>query len=224
MSPSKVVRMTSAGFVLGGLLTAAWTVSAPWGSFAGAERGASLQWVVSHTFHYLAALCLLLGLLGLAVQRLARADRFETVAQLGLLVAMWVWGGTGAITAAIWPMMSRHAPPMVEPDGAMFSPHPEFLQTAAVPALSIGIALIAIAMRRARFISAPVLALTLVGAALFWVPTDPITSLPWIIFPTAGTLSGIGVALIGLALRNGAAPAAAPAASSPHRAAEPVAV
>ncbi len=225
MSPRNVIRMTSAGFVLGGVLVAAWTTISPWGSFAGPHLGASLQWRVAHTCHFLAALCLLFGLVGLAVQRLARADRFEIAAQFTFLVALWVYAGTGAITAFIWPMISQDAGYIVEPNGAMFKPEPEFLAEWAPPLLSIGMALLAIAMRRARLLPLGGLIATLVGAAFFWVPTAPIADFPWIFFAAAGAFAGLGMVWLGLSLRHGATPAEAPPApASAPRTTQPVGV
>jgi hypothetical protein len=225
MSPRTVIRMTSAGFVLGGVLVAAWTTISPWGSFAGPHLGASLQWRVAHTCHFLAALCLLFGLVGLAVQRLARAGRFEIVAQLSFLVALWVYAGTGAITAFIWPMISEDAGYIVEPNGAMFKPEPEFLSEWAPPLLSIGLALLAIAMRRARLMPLGGLIVTLVGAVFFWVPTAPIADFPWIFFAAAGVFAGLGMVWLGLSLRQGAvAPEAPPVVASVPSAAEPAVV
>jgi hypothetical protein len=214
MTRQNIVRMTSFGFLIGGPLVAAWTLISPWGSFAGAEAGGTTQWVIAHTCHYLAALCMLFGLLGLAVQRLPRADKFETVAQLLFLFVMWVYGGTGAITSRVWPIIAHNAGEIVEPTGAMFSPHPEFLQTFAVPALSVGIALMAIAMRRARILPLAGFVIALIGAALFWVPTNPVGNNPWIFFPLAGTFSGIGMGWLGWSLRGGAAPPAETVAAS----------
>jgi hypothetical protein len=204
MTRQSIVRMTSAGFLLGGTLLAAWPLIAPWGSFAGAARGESTRWMVAHGCHYLAALCLLLGILGLAVQRLPIAGRGESVAQLGFVFAMWVWGGTGAITWKIWPLISRHAGAMVEPTGVMFKPHSEFLQTAAVPVLAIGIAGLLFAMWRARLLPLAALVLGVAGAAMFFIPGNPVGPFPWIFFPAAGLLSGLGLVCLGWSLRRGA--------------------
>jgi hypothetical protein len=219
MSRRNIVRMTSAGFVVGGVLVAGWGALSPWGSFAGAARGASEQWVVAHTCHYLAALFLMAGLLGLAVQRLERADAFETVAQLGFLVALWMYGGTGAITSAVWPLIARDAGHIVEPGGAMFHP-PEALSVNAVLALSVALALVAAAMRRARLLPLPAMGLMVLGAALFWFPTAPLRDLPWIFFPAAAVCSGAGLAWLGWSLRDGAVPVAetVPAAAPPSAA------
>jgi len=208
MTRQSIVRMTSAGFLLGGPFVAAWTLISPWGSFAGAARGGSMQWVVAHSCHYLAALCLLFGVLGLAVQRLPSAGFGESIAQLGFVFAMWVYGGTGAITSRIWPLISHHAGEIVEPQGAMFKPHPEFLQTVAVPVLALGVAGLLFAMWRARILPLAGLAIGLAGAAMFFVPTDPVGPFPWIFFPGAGTLAGVGLAWLGWSLRRGAVPVA----------------
>jgi hypothetical protein len=209
MTRQSIVRMTSAGFLLGGTLLAAWTVISPWGSFAGAERGGSTRWMTAHGCHYLAALCLLFGLLGLAVQRLPIAGRFETVAQLGFVFAMWVWGGTGAITWKIWPMISRNAGAMVEPTGVMFKPHSEFLQTVAVPVLAAGIGVLLFAMWKARLLPLAALVVGVAGAAMFLIPGNPVGPFPWIFFPAAGLLAGLGLVWLGWSLRHGAAPAPA---------------
>jgi hypothetical protein len=206
MTRQSIVRMTSAGFLLGGPFVAAWTLVSPWGSFAGAERGGSLQWVIAHSCHYLAALCLLFGVVGLAVQRLPAAGWLESVAQLGFVFTMWVYGGTGAITSRVWPLIAHNAGQIVEPQGAMFKPHPEFLQMIAVPVLAGGIAVLLFAMWKARILPLAGLVIGVVGAAMFFVPTEPLAALPWIFFPAAGTLSGLGLAWLGWSLRNGAAP------------------
>jgi hypothetical protein len=207
MTRQSIVRMTSAGFVVGGILLAAWPVIAPWGSFAGAERGGSTRWMVAHACHYLAALCLLLGILGLAVQRLPTAGRGEAVAQLGFVVAMWVWGGTGAITWKIWPIISHNAGALVEPTGVMFKPHSELLQTAAVPVLAVGIAGLLFAMWKARLLPLAALVVGVAGAAMFLLPPDPVGRFPWIVFPAAGLLAGLGLVWLGWSLRHGATPA-----------------
>jgi hypothetical protein len=224
MTRQSIVRMTSAGFLLGGPFVAAWTLVSPWGSFAGAERGGSVQWVIAHSCHYLAALCLLFGVLGLAVQRLPTAGRWETLAQLYFLFAMWVYGGTGAITSRVWPLISHHAGAIVEPEGAMFKPYPEFLQTLAVPVLAIAVAALLHAMWRARILPLAALVTGAAGAAMFFVPTAPLSPLPWIFFPAAGTLSGLGLAWLGWSLRGGAAPSLAEVPPHARAAREPAAV
>jgi len=207
MTRQSIVRMTSAGFLLGGAFVAAWTLVSPWGSFAGAERGGSMQWVIAHSCHYLAALCLLFGVLGLAVQRLPAARWLEAVAQLGFVFTMWVYGGTGAITSRVWPLIAHNAGEIVEPQGAMFKPHPEFLQTIAVPVLAVGIAVLLFAMWKVRILPLVALVVGVVGASMFFVATEPVGTNPWFFFPAAGTLSGLGLAWLGWSLRNGAAPA-----------------
>lgn len=225
MTRPSIVRMTSIGFILGGVFVAGWTLISPWGSFAGADRGGSTQWVVAHASHYLAALSMLFGLLGLAVQRLPAAGKLETGAQLFFLVVMWIYGGTGAMTTALWPLIAHHAGYIVEPTGAMFAPRPELLQTAAVPALSIGIALLLFTMWKVRILPLAGMIVGVLGAALFWVPTAPLSdSIPWIFFPASGTLAGIGLAWLGFSLRNGAAPAAGAVPASPQAARQPAMV
>ena len=206
MTRQSIVRMTSTGFLLGGAFVAAWTLISPWGSFAGAERGGSAQWVIAHSCHYLAALCLLFGVLGLAVQRLPAAGRWETLAQLFFLFAMWVYGGTGAITSRVWPLIAHHAGGIVEPGGAMFKPLPEFLQTIAVPVLAVGVMVILHATWKARILPLAGLVVGVVGAAMFFVPTEPLAGFPWIFFAGAGALAGLGLAWLGWSLRNGAVP------------------
>jgi len=208
MTRQNIVRMTSVGFLLGGPFVAAWTLISPWGSFAGAARGGSTQWVIAHSCHYLAALCLLLGVVGLAVQRLAAADWIESIAQLGFVFTMWVYGGTGAITSRVWPLIAHNAGEIVEPQGAMFKPHPEFLQTFAVPTLAIGIMVLLFAMWRAKILPLVGLVIGVVGAAMFFVATEPVGTNPWFFFPAAGTVSGLALAWLGWSLRNGAAPQA----------------
>jgi hypothetical protein len=207
MTRQSIVRMTSAGFILGGVFVAGWTLISPWGSFAGAARGGSAQWIAAHSSHYLAALCLTFGLLGLAVQRLPAAGRGEAFAQLLFLFAMWVYGGTGAITSRMWPLIAHHAGEIVEADGAMFKPQPEFLQFIAVPVLAVGVAALLFTMWRARILPLAALVAGVVGAAMFFAPTAPLAGFPWIFFAASGALAGLALAWLGWSLRHGATPA-----------------
>ncbi|HEX5723867.1 MAG TPA: hypothetical protein VFX98_00300 [Longimicrobiaceae bacterium] len=224
MSPRSIERMTSNGFILGGIFVAGWTLISPCCSFAGAEHGASTQWVIAHTSHYLAALCMLFGILGLCVQRLTQAGKFETIALLGFTFSMWIYGGTGAITSRVWPMIAEHAGFIVEPTGPMFKPIPEPLQVIAVPALAFGVAALGLAMHKAGLFPRAGLMVLLLGAAFFMVPTPPLAPLPWFFFPAAGAVTGLGLVWLGFSLRGGAAPAAFRAESAPRPAGDPVPV
>ena len=206
MTSNAISRWTSAAFVLGGVCLALWPTTHPWGRIDGPEVASTARWVVSHSFHFAAAILLGFGLAGLAAQRLRAAGRLETISLAVLGAGVGLYAGTGAVTAHIWPVLARRAPDLVRADGPfLHPPHP--LLAAQTVILSLGLVLTAVALRRARVLSAPAAAVLGLGALLLMSPIPPLGPAPWVLFPAGGVLTGAGLVALGLALRPRAQPA-----------------
>lgn len=212
MSPRAIARATAFAFFAAAPALAAWTLAAPWGHLDGAHIGASPQWILAHGMHFAAGLLLVFAVAGVAVQRLRGADRFETIATGVALLGAGLFACTGAFNTFIWPLVAVHAPQMVEADGAFFKP-PLPLVLVASGAFSVGLVLLAVALRRARILSLAGTIAMAAGAALMLVPPPPAAATPWIIIALSGPVAGLGAAWIGWSIRAGASREAAAAAS-----------
>jgi hypothetical protein len=214
MTPHTVDRFTRAAFVLSGASLALWVLAHPWGHVAGAHVGRTGQWVLSHSFHFLAGLFLLFAVLGLAVRRLPAASRLETAAQLAAFLGAALFAGTGLITAYVWPVLAVHAPALVEARGPFLGPPHPLIPVSAL-LYSAGLVLLAFALVRAGAVPLPAGTTLAAGALLMLAPPPPVAPTPWIVLVAGGVLAGIGTAWLGLALRaSSTVDAASPAPSA----------
>lgn len=201
MPTSKVRSLCGLSLVLAGISVALWPLTHPWGLFAGAEVGRSGQWMVAHTFHFLAGLFGLLGLLGFVEREVKTAGTLERVGFVTAFVGTILFASTGVFTAFLWPVLARDAPHLTELQGPFFSPpHPLILITAI--SYSLGYILLGIALWRVHAIAQWGALALVVGAFLLMIPPAPLSPLPWVVFPTGGALFGVGVVALGLALRS----------------------
>lgn len=186
--------------MLAGISVALWPLIHPWGSFAGAAIGQSGQWMMAHTFHFLAAGFGLVGLLGFVEREVAAAGRFERTGFVIAFAGTILFAGTGMFTAFLWPVLARDAPQLTELNGPFFSPpHPIILITTIT--YSLGHILFGVALARAGALAVWGAVSLGLGALLLMIPPAPLSPLPWLVFPTGGVLFGIGLAALGLAMR-----------------------
>ena len=198
-------RLTSwcgAALILAGVSVSLWTLTHPWGSVAGAEVGGSTQWMLSHTFHFLAALFGLFGLLGLVEREFGSAGPVERWGFIIAFAGTTLFAATGAFTAFAWPILAHNAPALVEANGPFFTPpHPLIVTTAAL--YSIGHAVLALALAQRRVLPALGATAIVVGGVLLLIPPPPLSPLPWVVFPIGGVMFGAGLAMLGMVVRRG---------------------
>ena len=193
--------LTGVAMILSGVSMALWTLVHPWGTLVGAEIGRTQQWMVSHTFHFLAATFGLIGLLGLAYRQFTVARPLERAAFTVAFIGTILFAGTGMFTAFLWPIIARNAPHMAELSGPFFTPpHPIVVLTTLTYA--IGHMLLGIALARAGAIAGWGAAALVLGGAMMLVPPAPFSPMPWIVFPVGGVVFGIGLAALRLAARD----------------------
>jgi hypothetical protein len=186
--------------MLAGISVALWPLTHPWGSFAGAAIGQSGQWMLAHTFHFLAGGFGLVGLLGFVEREVATAERFERTSFVIAYAGTILFAGTGMFTAFLWPVIARNAPQLTELNGPFFSPpHPLILITTIT--YSLGHILFGVALARAGAMAVRGAVALGLGALLLMLPPAPLSPLPWLVFPAGGVLFGIGLAALGLAMR-----------------------
>ena len=193
------VRKTTGSFlILSGICVALWPVTHPWGALAGAETGSSARWVVSHTFHFLAAILGCAGLIGFADREMNSAGLIER-AGFGIAFAGTIlFAATGVFTAFLWPVLATHAPHLVDLEGPFLSPpHPVTVATRVL--YSGGHIVLGAALMRERVIGRAGGVALIAGALLLLIPTQPLSSVPWLVFPIGGLLFGLGLATLGLA-------------------------
>lgn len=192
------------GFMLmmAGVSVALWPLTHPWGTFVGPEVARTGQWMLAHTFHFLAGLFGLLGLLGLIDRQVRSSSTLERVGFAVAFVGTILFASTGVFTAFLWPVLAQHAPALTEPHGPFFMPpHPTILVTSLL--YSTGYALLAVALGRAGVVERWAVVSTVVGALLLLVPPAPLGPLPWVAFPLGGVLFGAGLVGLGHAVFGG---------------------
>lgn len=199
------VRWSGALIAAGGVSLAAFVLIHPFDQLAGAQAMHHSRWIPAHTLHFLGSVFAILGLPALYVRNLSRAGASGLIAFLLAFVGTAMFAGTGLITAYLWPLLAKHAPALIEGDGAIFTDRLSTWVTAAPYALMVpGYALIAVVLMRAR--SMPLVAglLLIAGVLLFAAPVHPVGPAPWILRVTGGVL--FGAALVWLGYRIWTAP------------------
>jgi hypothetical protein len=200
--------LTGVAMIVAGVSLALWTLVHPWGTFAGADIGQTQQWMVSHTFHFLAAAFGLIGLLGFAQRQFTVAGSLERAGFTLAFIGTIFFAGTGMFTAFLWPVIARGAPHLAELSGPFFTPpHPMIVITSL--SYSIGHIVFGVALARAGVIEKWGAAALVLGGAMMLVPPAPLSPLPWIVFPLGGVVFGFGLASLRLAARERVMAAAA---------------
>lgn len=195
-----MIKTGGAALILAGVSVALWPVTHPWGTITGSDIGQSGQWIVSHTFHFLAAVFGLFGLLGLVEREARTAGWLERSAFALAFMGTILFAGTGVITAFLWPVIAAEAPHLTELHGPIFTPpHPLLVSTGLL--YGVGHALLGAALLRAGVIPRWTGGLLILGAVLLLAPPAPIGPLPWILFPMSGVIFGTGLAGLGLSMR-----------------------
>jgi hypothetical protein len=202
MARSTIHSLCGIALMLSGASVALWPLTHPWGTFTGAVIGQSQQWMVAHTFHFLAGAFGLLGLLGFVERQVTVASTFERFAFVLAFLGTMLFAATGLFTAFLWPVLARNAPALTELQGPFFSPpHPLILITTI--SYSMGYILLAIALLRTHAMAKWGALLLMAGAFLMMIPPAPLSPLPWVVFPVGGVVFGSGLAALGLVVRNG---------------------
>lgn len=199
MSSARINSLCGLALILAGISVALWPLTHPWGSFAGAAIGQSRQWMLAHSFHFLAAAFGLVGLLGFVEREVTSAGRLERTGYAIAFAGTILFAATGLFTASLRPVLARHAPHLTELNGPFFSPpHPIILITTIT--YSVG-HILGVALARAQAMAVWGAAALAVGALLLMIPPTPLSPLPWLMFPIAGVVFGLGLAALGLAMR-----------------------
>ena len=197
--PLRTVAGTA--FILAGACVALWALTHPWGVLGGGDTGRSGRWIVSHTFHFLGAVLGLTGLMGFVHREVNSAGLMERTGFGIAFAGTILFAATGVFTAFFWPVLATHAPHLVAVDGPFLSP-PHPVTVASRVLYSVGHAAFAVALMRERAIGRGGGVALVTGALLLMIPTEPLSMLPWLLFPLGGTLFGIGLAALGIAVRR----------------------
>lgn len=194
---------------IAGISVALWTLTHPWAELGRASVGTSRQWVMSHTFHFLAAIFGLAGFLGFVTREVHAAGTFERFGFAIAFMGTILFAGTGAFTAFLWPVLATHAPAITEVNGPFYSPpHPFTVATRFT--YSTGHILFGVALMRSRVMGRAGGIALVTGSVLLMVPTEPISGLPWLIFPLGGMLFGTGLLALGRSVRGAYVPVQSP--------------
>ena len=203
MSERNVVRWSGVSVTLGGLALAAYMLIHPWAERTGAVA-TTPRWLVSHGFHFLGALFLLLGLTGLYLRQRERTGVPGLVGFLLAFLGTALFVGTGMTSTFLWPAIAAEAPTFVESGGAMFS-HPLALGPilAARIFLVLGLVWLGVVSFRAGVLPRWGSLLVVVGVVATNLPTEPVGPVPWIVAVLGGVVLSVGLVGWGWALWTG---------------------
>jgi len=204
MSERILVRWSGACVALGGLSIAAYMLIHPWAERTGAVA-TTTQWVVSHGFHFVGALLLLLGLTGLYLRQRERTGWAGLVGFLLAFVGTALFVGTGLSSAFLWPAIAFEAPTFVASGGGMFT-HPLALGPilAARVFLVLGFVWLGVVSFRAGVLPRWGSILVIVGVVATNLPTEPVGPVPWVVSVLGGIVLSLGLVGWGWFLWSGA--------------------
>ncbi|MGD2070613.1 MAG: hypothetical protein PVI57_18210, partial [Gemmatimonadota bacterium] len=200
MSERKLLRWSGLLVALAGLSMAAYMLLHPWAERTGAVA-TTPRWLMSHSFHFIGALLLLLGLVGVYVRQ---KDEMGASGLVGFLLA-WLgtalFVGTGMTSAFLWPAVAAEAPTFVAADGGMFT-HPLALGPilAARIFLVLGFVWFAVASFRAGVLPRLGSVLVVLGVVGMNLPTEPVGPVPWAVSVVGGVVFCAGLLSWGHAL------------------------
>jgi hypothetical protein len=193
MSERSLVRWSGACVALGGLSIAAYMLIHPWAERAG-PVATTPQWVVSHGFHFVGALFLLLGLTGLYLRQRERTGVSGLVGFLLAFVGTALFVGTGLSSAFLWPAIAFEAPTFVASGGGMFT-HPLALGPilAARIFLVLGFVWLGVVSFRAGVLPRWGSILVILGVVATNLPTEPVGPVPWVVSVLGGVVFCLGL-------------------------------
>jgi hypothetical protein len=206
MTTGSLIRTSGLALIMGGLALAVYILIHPYNQVTGVSAALNPLWLPAHTLHFLGALLVLFGLIGLYARQIPESGQLGLIGFIIAFAATAVFVGTGIITAYLWPVVAHHDPFFVDPLGPMFT-EPFFglgVTEPAYPLLLIGYLVFGVAMLRAAVLAKPPIWLMMVGVVLFCAPVAPAGPLPWIVRVVGGVGFGVGLAWLGLLLRAGA--------------------
>ena len=204
MTERQLVRWSGLLVAMGGLAIAAYMLIHPWAQRTGAIA-TSPQWVLSHGFHFLGALFLQLGLIGVYLRQKDATGRSGLIGFVLAFLGTALFVGTGMTSTFLWPAVAAEAPTFVAPDGGMFN-HPLALGPilAARIFLVLGFAWLAIVSFRAGILPRIGSVIVLIGVVATNLPTEPVGPVPWSVSVIGGVVFCLGLLSWGHALWTGA--------------------
>jgi hypothetical protein len=195
---SPIARLSSAALGLGGIAGAAFVIVSR-GEVMGAIAMLSPRWLVAHNLHFISAMLLLFGVVGLYQahsHRMTAAGHFAFVMAL-LGTGLFLAGGV--ITAALLPFIAGSAPYVVSPGGPLFHPLLPILPI-SLGLFSFGWFLLGIVIARRGLYPAWTGWTLAAGVAVQAIPPRPFGPVPWIMTDTGWVIMAIG--LIGIAVHG----------------------
>lgn len=197
MTRTELRRWAGLSGIVGGFSIAFFIVQHPWGRFVGAEVGGSPEWQLAHTFHFVGAIFMLLGLVGLYADQMEASGRLGFAGFVLAFIGTACFVGTGMITGFVWPMVAREAPAALEPGGAMFHFPAVTPPVLAALFVTVGYSVFGAASWRARVLPRGGVALLTAGAVLGMMAPQPLGPAPWLVLYVGGILFGAGSAVLG---------------------------
>jgi hypothetical protein len=202
MTEKRLVPWAGLLVAFSGLMIAGYMLVHPWSQRTG-DIATTPQWMVAHSLHFLGAVCLLPGLVGVYVRQKGATGRSGLAAFWVALVATALFAGTGMITAFLWPAVAAEAPAFVAADGGMFQ-HPlavgPLVATRVV--LVVGFVWLGAVSYRAAILPRAGSAAVVAGVLAMNLPTQPFGPVPWAASVIGATVFGLGLVVWGLALWN----------------------
>lgn len=206
MESSPIARLSSAALGLGGIAGAAFVIVSR-GEVMGALAMISQRWLIAHNLHFISAVLLLFGLVGLYQTYSARLSVFGHLAFVIALLGTGLFLASGVITAAVLPFIAGAAPNVVSPTGPLFHPLLPVLPV-TLGTFSLGWFLLGIVIARGGIAPVWVGWTLVVGVAIQAIPPRPFGPVPWIMTDIGWVVMAIG--LVGIGVRGWqAAPARA---------------
>jgi hypothetical protein len=195
---SPIARLSSAALGLGGIAGAAFVIISR-GEVTGALAMISQRWLIAHNLHFISAMLLLFGVVGLYQAHLHRVSVVGHFAFVMALLGTGLFLAGGVITAALLPFIAGYAPHVVAASGPLFHPLIPILPV-SLGLFSLGWFLLAIVIARAG-ISPPWMGWTLAaGVAIQAIPPRPFGPVPWIMTDIGWVVMAIG--LVGIAVHG----------------------
>ena len=180
MSDVNLIRWSGVTAVIGGFAMAAYMLIHPWAQRTG-DIATTLQWFVSHAFHLVGALLLVLGLVGLYARQRKQTGKPGLFSFLLAYLGTALFVATGVTSSFLWPAIAAEAPAFVADGGGMFS-HPMALGPilAARVFLVLGYVWFGFVSFRAGVLPRGASLLVMVGVVGMNLPTPPVGPVPWL--------------------------------------------
>jgi len=105
---------------LGGISMAAYMLIHPWDQRAG-NVATTVQWFVSHGFHFVGAVLMVLGLFGLYLRQREATGKAGLLSFVVAYLGTVLFVGTGVTSTFLWPAIADVAPSFVAADGGMLN-------------------------------------------------------------------------------------------------------